>query len=190
MKCPNCSYSNFTFYPDDHIAYFDQFLNSWAEAMVYTCPECGYSELTRSPQMAMEDRLAGIIPQNGTGLGSGQGGLARPQAPNRFGIGDFASHGLKNCSCKEAAIYAYNFCLQKNLDLDITLLAWALSLAEKSGISDITRHTRRMYLAKCRECRLYYFKRGSYAHKTEILGILDSEIERVATMEKSYWVMR
>lgn len=185
MKCPNCSYSDFTFYPEDHIAYFDQYFNSWAEAMVYTCPECGYSEFMRQPQGTVLDNMGVIPPQISQALAPVFGDDV---VPGRSWIDNVcaAQHSVEKGNFAEAAIYAHTFCLQKRDILDIIWIAWALSLAEKSGLLTVLDNVRRMYVAKCREYRREYINRSSFAYKGELLSILDREIARLAPPDRAY----
>lgn len=179
MKCPNCSNASFSFYPDEHVAYFDQFFNSWAEAMVYTCPECGYSEFMRLPQGSVQAGLGHISIQLSQAL---EAGLAEGATNGRSWLDDAraAQRSLAVGNRREAAVYAYEFVLRAGPMLDITWLAWALSLAEESGPPEIAMGLKRIYLDRCREYRRDYLKRGGFAYRTELLGILENEIARLA----------
>lgn len=179
MKCPNCSNADFSFYPDEHIAYYDQFWGSWAEAMVYTCPECGYSELMRLPQGSVQAGLGQIPTQLSQALAAG---LAEGVSGGRSWLDEAraAKRSLAVGNRRDAAVYAYEFVLRAGPILDITWLAWALALAEESGLPEITMGLRRIYLDRCREYRREYLKRGGFAHRMELLGILDNEIARLA----------
>lgn len=180
MNCPKCGQAYF--YPENHIAYYDQQFASWAEAMVYKCDGCGSVEFARLPLGSVLDNMGDVPDLKVFGFDKFETMLEPgPEDDETLRSFKYCRKARDHQSREEypqAASCALAFCKGMAGKLDVIWYAWAVSLAEQAGDEKMLKETRGLYLEQCLVHKKMLEKQEC-SYRAELLEILEKETTKI-----------